>query len=659
MNRLIHLSFILSLFISPANALELGPIKLESHLNEPLRASFTLKNIDINSLGDIILSLADQDTYHSMGLIRPYFLSKLTFKITAGQNASHIVHIATRQRIKEPILDILVKVTEAQSSLTRLYTMILDPVEMVEATTNEASVLINKPQENEIEKGISSQQDKPSPRLIQVENDSISIIAQNSSLHKKYSVYQIMRAFYLINTSEFLHGNINSLKSGSSLIVPAEKMVAEVSRQKSINFVYAVSKNNPLNNKYVNQKKEIKAVPDPKVITDQIITKKAENIQLTDNSINQNKSEQPLSLSMQEDVKSWRTVSDEFKSLSSIVQNQNKALKIQSSVLQSINDQLEQKNQQIELVNVRLQALENSQLPSATDHQVLLPENQDTSINPNNEILQQEAFLNNINETLSKRLNEINRIKARLDELESLESKLTDNPPPPAAPKLPVMNLEPETEVIFENPKSAYLKWGLLVLALLFILIRERVWRGRLKSKSASLLPEVNSLDMESTEEDKPVEKQIIEEDQQVENIKPVVQQVPEQSNIKIADQKFQEAVTQAREFKGNPVIDHHTSADEQIKTETLYSEIDILIAYQMYDEAFELIEAARETLDDNECLNIRELEVLAYTKNIDIFFPKYDQMKLRLAEQFPQAWEKIETLHKQLTSEFQMTATL
>ncbi|MCK5662915.1 MAG: hypothetical protein KAI17_05480, partial [Thiotrichaceae bacterium] len=380
MNKLKNMLFIFMLIFSSANAVELGQLKVKSHLNEPLSASFTLDHIAADGLGDIILSLADQKTYRSMGLERPYFLSKLKFKITAGQGSQHIVQVSTRKRIREPILDILVKVTEKQSSLTRMYTVMLDPREYAEvypAETNAVAVTVvtnsvantpvsSKPVNKTVEKtGVTQQVDAPSNR-IRVGNDSISIIAQNSPMAEKYSVYQIMRAFYLLNKAEFQFGNINSLKSGSSLLIPDESAVAEVSRQKSINFVYSVSKNNPSKKQSTIRQKESESAKailqqpaelSPPVSQQDVSTVSEETAVIKEVS---DSAEQQLNQRMISDVEAWRTVSGEFKTLSSVVQSQNDAMKVQSAVLQKIAAQLEQKNQQIELINLRLEALENS-----------------------------------------------------------------------------------------------------------------------------------------------------------------------------------------------------------------------------------------------------------------------------------------------------------
>lgn len=227
LNKLKNILFIFILIFSSANAVELGQLKVKSHLNEPLSASFTLDRIAADELGDIILSLADQKTYQSMGLERPYFLSKLKFKITAGQGSQHIVQVSTRKRIREPILDILVKVTEKQSSLTRMYTVMLDPreyAEVYQVETNTVAVtavsnsvadtaVTDTPVNKAVEKTGVTQQAGTSSNTIRVGNDSISIIAQNSPMAEKYSVYQIMRAFYLLNKAEFQSGRV-IVKSG-------------------------------------------------------------------------------------------------------------------------------------------------------------------------------------------------------------------------------------------------------------------------------------------------------------------------------------------------------------------------------------------------------------------------------------------------------------
>ena len=110
------------------HALEMGQIKVDSHLNEQLKASFTIGNISADNLGDIKVNIADIDAYGLLGLSRPSYVTRFIFTITPGQGLEHRVQISSRQRIREPIIELLVNVTAKQSKVMRLYTVMLDPV---------------------------------------------------------------------------------------------------------------------------------------------------------------------------------------------------------------------------------------------------------------------------------------------------------------------------------------------------------------------------------------------------------------------------------------------------------------------------------------------------------------------------------------------------
>jgi pilus assembly protein FimV len=677
LNKLKNILFIFILIFSSANAVELGQLKVKSHLNEPLSASFTLDRIAADELGDIILSLADQKTYQSMGLERPYFLSKLKFKITAGQGSQHIVQVSTRKRIREPILDILVKVTEKQSSLTRMYTVMLDPreyAEVYQVETNTVAVtavsnsvadtaVTDTPVNKAVEKTGVTQQAGTSSNTIRVGNDSISIIAQNSPMAEKYSVYQIMRAFYLLNKAEFQSGNINSLKSGSSLLIPAESAVAEVSRQKSINFVYSVSKNDSsIKQSTIRQKESESAKTSPQQpaeITPQVSQQEVSTVSEQPTVINESSgsAEQQLNQGMISDVEAWRTVSGEFKTLSSVVQSQNDAMKVQSAVLQKIAAQLEHKNQQIELINLRLEALENSRSVVASQDGSGVSVESSLSSAQNQLLLQQDQVMN---EGLSKSLDEIDTINRRLEALEApvIVSKAESIP---VVTKLEVPEIRtivnPEIQ---SNRLNTYMLWAglLLIVAVLILLTREIIWRRRvntLSSREAEVKAEVKAESKQDEVADVIIkEKEDIEYQKTVaiEKSKPtedVTENTPDVSSLQLAEQKFEDAVSQAREFKPEPSLVETDDAN----SEALYGEIDVLIAYQLYDEAFDLLKNARLTLDGDGCLDIRELELLAYTKNVDVFFPKFDQLHQTLSKEFPDEWVKISGLYDQLISEY------
>ena len=468
-----------------------------------------------------------------------------------------------------------------------------------------------------------------------------------------------MRAFYLLNSAEFYLGNINNLKSASTLIIPDESLVSEVSRQKSINFVYAVSKNNPTGTlQYVKQmepvKVTLKQLPEknPQEIHKEIQPVKAKPTVLPRSVDNP---QQQLNERMVSDVKAWRSVSTEFKILSSVVQNQNDAMKIQSTVLQQIALQLEQKNQQIEMINRRLDTLESSGLtkPGPAGNEVTVGSS--LSSTQNNLVIQQGKV---INDSLTRSVEEIGIIKHRLDALEApVKASIVDSlaTPEVAALEMPVIQtiVNPQAQ---SDRLNAFMLWtGLILAAIVIILLgREIVWRRRIKllaSSKEDVQTDVTQ-DLEiSINDDTDFQQStglqnLTQTDDQLE-AEPVIK------NDKLAELIAEDSVSHVNELTVEPSQKQSAEVSVQAKAEILYAEIDVLIAYQLYDEAFELLKNARETLDGNGCLDIRELELLAYTKNVDVFFPRFEKLKETLSKEFPEEWKKVIGLNEKLVVEF------
>jgi FimV-like protein len=711
-NMLIIL-LILFLPVSRVNALELGQITLESYLNEPLDANFTLSHIETDHVDDVLISLADQDSYKSFGLIKPNILNNITFKISADTKNRYLVNISTRQRIIDPILDLLVKVTGKQGSVTRLYTLLLDPSEAVisnqvassQKTTNHINTTsITDATPTEAQQDINqNQSDKPSPERIKVVNDSISMLAQNSEFHDKYSVYQIMRAYYLLNKFAFRNGNINQLKAGVTLIVPDEQLISELSRQKSIDFVYSVSKNYPFTKTEATQEKI--ATPDSDMTTPSVPTSELPEKDMAD------------------------------------VEQQNAVTQEQSKTLQQSDNNLALKSNHNEIENQQFSAREDSSLPvMATDNQTLLNSN-NNELNTSQQkiIIQQQADIEELKLTLNTKLDEIEDINRRLNDLELKNNNPSVVEPVSTAeiPGPPVIQAEPIKVGIRQESYSLAITSATAFIVLLFLLNRELIWRRRLKELDTYLkepkkeaikdgMPNeldheeinhdsktdnaINATPLEAgagqnwTETDDSYTKTIVEEihfppvpevipdkadiskfdhqpvpdnsdndsdieinfdldlpdletDQTVEfNIVEDTEELNAESledlNLQLNDEKLQLAVNPETNDQNKDSDNLQPTVEvEVVDPQLLYSEIDVLIAYELYEEAFELIKQSRQNfVSDRGFLDIRELEILAYLKNAEVFFPMFEQLKESLSREYPLEWAKIIELSEQMT---------
>ncbi|MDX1509543.1 MAG: FimV/HubP family polar landmark protein, partial [Woeseiaceae bacterium] len=113
---------------SEAWALGLGEIRLDSALNEPLRAEIELLAASAEELAGLNVALASQETFARYGIDRPFYLQDLTFEIVrSGTAEGNVVRIRSRSPITEPFLTFLVEATWPRGRLLREYTVLLDP----------------------------------------------------------------------------------------------------------------------------------------------------------------------------------------------------------------------------------------------------------------------------------------------------------------------------------------------------------------------------------------------------------------------------------------------------------------------------------------------------------------------------------------------------
>ncbi len=654
LNKVINVAVTLALFANSAQALELGQAKLLSHLNEPLKANIAIGSVKSGDLADLHFSLADQRAYRAQGLAKPFYLGKLKFRLMQTAPKEHFVQLTTATRIREPIVDLFVKVEGKQGSLTRLYTLMLDPRDSVAAApikpiVVDSSVASKTPQPPVTPKKAmasapttTAASSRTEQQTLLVGRDSISIIAQNSALHEKYSVYQIMRAFYLLNKSAFIAGNINHLQAGSRLIVPDEKWVAEVPRQQAVNFVYAASSDHPFNKK----PKPAKARPqlartelDANIST----TGSASSTKVT-KMAQPSQSEAPgLSDAIRKDVADWRNMADEFSNLSFIVQTQNKVLKTHTSALKQLDANLGQQSTQLKDFGQRLQQLETGRLPAAVRDSDIALKRESLPPLELGDVKQEVAHTRDLIEGLNQRLQTLEQ--KNMPVVTSAEThKAVDSAVPGAATVTESAASSLHLETLFSA------KWPIVLFslgALLLLFVREWMWRRRIKTM---VLDQAQKLyEKHQTESQDVAATSSTDDDQET-----VATETQEsiastaETSLQLADEKLDQAMAMARDFKLDPESTQEVLAEDS-DDEALYAEIDILIAYQLYDEALNMVQSARANKPNNHCLDIRELEILAYTGKNDLFLRKYAEQKAFLEKEFPEAWEKIETLHNEM----------
>lgn len=129
LRRLTRLWAIAALFMSTqAVALGLGEIRLDSALNEPLRAEITLLSATPEELENLTASMASPEAFARYGIDRPAYLQSVSVRVVqSGRPNGNVIQLTSTAPITEPFLTFLIEVSWSRGRLTREYTVLLDP----------------------------------------------------------------------------------------------------------------------------------------------------------------------------------------------------------------------------------------------------------------------------------------------------------------------------------------------------------------------------------------------------------------------------------------------------------------------------------------------------------------------------------------------------
>lgn len=111
-----------------ANALGLGNIKMDSSLNEPLKAEIELLSATSDDIKGLEVKLASREAFLRAGVDRSVQLSQIKFDIVK-RDSKYFVVLSTPQAIREPFLNFLVELNWKNGRMLREYTVLLDPAE--------------------------------------------------------------------------------------------------------------------------------------------------------------------------------------------------------------------------------------------------------------------------------------------------------------------------------------------------------------------------------------------------------------------------------------------------------------------------------------------------------------------------------------------------
>lgn len=252
-----------ALSATQASALGLGELRLNSALNQPLKAQIQLLNVGDLSEDQILVELAGATAFENAGVERNFFLTNLQFSVTLDGKGNGTIEVSTKKLVNEPYLDFVVEARWPAGKLLREYTVLLDlPVYADETSTTvqlssgddaTASVVLPSapaPQSastytpaQSASKAASTPQSAPTSSTYTAgdyqvrKSETLWRIASNVRPDNSVSVQQTMVALHRANPDAFIDGNINLIKAGAVLRVPEQQEIARVSHRSALQAI--------------------------------------------------------------------------------------------------------------------------------------------------------------------------------------------------------------------------------------------------------------------------------------------------------------------------------------------------------------------------------------------------------------------------------------
>lgn len=268
----IFLSIISSLASPWVAALGLGEIKLKSTLNQPLNAEVALTQTKDLTEREILVGLASQADFARVGVDKPLFLGDLKFQVIMDPSRGAYVHITSSKAVVEPYLNFIVQAQWPSGKLLREYTVLVDlplyggdeadavapAVSRTAVNTPKVSTEITQvaqePRPRVSRPAASARSKPPAPApanepAIEAKpsGNTYGPVAGNDTLWKiarenrpaGASIQQTMLAIQQLNPNAFINGNINLLRKGQTLQLPAGDAATQVAADEAARKVAA------------------------------------------------------------------------------------------------------------------------------------------------------------------------------------------------------------------------------------------------------------------------------------------------------------------------------------------------------------------------------------------------------------------------------------
>ncbi len=267
-----------------AQALGLGRLIVQSALGEPLRAEIDVTSLTPEEAGTLTLRVASPDAYRAAGVDYNSVLPGTRVQMMKRQDGRSYLRVTSDRAVVEPFVDVILEMNWASGRLVREYTLLLDPPgtprNMAAAPAPSVAPAISAapaptptqpsprvaqaaPPPGDAAPAPSPERrapprpetPAPAPKAAAVQapavaaagdqyrvrpGDSLSRIAKGVQ-PQSVSLDQMLVALFRGNPDAFVDNNMNRLKAGQMLTIPATEAVQQVSAPEAREVIRAQS----------------------------------------------------------------------------------------------------------------------------------------------------------------------------------------------------------------------------------------------------------------------------------------------------------------------------------------------------------------------------------------------------------------------------------
>ncbi len=264
----------------PAQALGLGRITVQSALGEALRAEIDVPEISADEANTLRVGVAGPDAFKAAGLEYSAAVVGVQVSLQKRADGRSYLRLSSTRPVTEPFVDLILEASWASGRVVRDYTLLFDPPSLRQSATPTAPVLSRPPapgatgssspfypsapppaQTNNqvttrpapVAKAPAVQQAQPSrpvaapkpassgQQVTVKPGDTAGKLAAQTK-PASISLDQMLVALLRSNPEAFIGGNINRLKSGAVLDIPAAEDAAAMSPGEASRTIVAQAK---------------------------------------------------------------------------------------------------------------------------------------------------------------------------------------------------------------------------------------------------------------------------------------------------------------------------------------------------------------------------------------------------------------------------------